>query len=167
VKALASAGAAGFAVMAVAAPALATETGNYIDSAGNLANTEQTLHCTAKIEAGFHPPAVLNNGFTIETFGFGNCNSGTTFDHGIVDIQRLDHQGNWNTVASTTFTTAAQFFGVADNQGPGNGGACQVLRARTRVWRRADATHADPTIAVKSNSVTVGSQNLFEGACKV
>jgi hypothetical protein len=159
---LVTASAVGVAVVAAAPVAGAADP--------DLTNT--TNNCTAKIEAGFHPPAILNNGFTIETAGRGGCDTGTTFQIGIVELQKLDAQGNWDTFASTTFTSnpPGQYFPVIAS-GPGNGGRCEVVRARTRVWRRADAgqfPNSGATAAVSSEGVTVGSQNISQfGVCKV
>jgi hypothetical protein len=158
VKALATASAAGFAIAAVASPAGAVESGNYKDPFGNLANTEQTYHCTAKLEAGTFPITLQADG-TLRAEGTGTCNSGTTFDHGIVDIQELVN-GNWVPVPGS----AAVQFNAGTTNGPWTqavtpnvaNAPCKAYRARTRVWRRADAGKADPTIAVKDGGTYIG-----------
>jgi hypothetical protein len=152
-------GVAGTAVVATASVA-----GAAIDTAGNLYNTNNA--CTAKIQKGWFPPQVLNSGTLIETFGRGNCDSPTIMNHGMIEIQTLDKQGNWNTVASTTFGPAPNgtFFGVTA-PGPGTNGQCTTFRARTQVWRNADNGGA-ATVNVASAGVVVGTIGQKYGVCK-
>ena len=161
VRMLAAASAASFAAAAGASPASAAESGNHKDADGNLVNTELDLHCTAKIQKGFFPPVVSAGGTVLTTSGTGNCSQGTNFNNAIVDIQQLV-RGAWVSIGVPGQVTTALQWSQASATGVGDTGACAQYRARTRVWRRADAGKTTATIAVRSASVYVGQGGICD-----